>query len=249
MIISILYIDLLYIVIFKGYILFTVLYWLILSILVAIYAKSKGKSFIGYTLLSIMLSPLIGLIIALIVKPDEEFIMEKEGLMKCSYCKGLIKKDATICKFCNNDPTIQPVKNKFATKSFSNNTHTIELTNATEKDFKKTKVDLENQYLSYGYNSTINKDDMYSLKNISNDETYIHISMKNGKIKVEAYNVPVEPNIFMKKEKEEAKNKISDTSLNISIADELQKLKALLDEELLTNEEFEVQKAKLLNKK
>lgn len=225
---------------------FTVLIWLTLSILVGIYAKSKGKSLIGYILIAAILSPLIGFIIALIVSPDEEFIMEKDGLMKCSHCKGLIKKDATVCKFCNNDPKLIPFNNKFVTKSFNNNTYTIELTNATDKDFKGIKADLKKQYFVHGYKSTIDKDELYSLKNSSNEATYIQISMKNEKIKVEAYNVPEEPNIFMKKEK--SKNKIPDTYPNISIADELQKLKSLLDDEILTKEEFEEQKNKLLNK-
>lgn len=48
------------------------------------------------------------------------------------------------------------------------------------------------------------------------------------------------------KKKEETLNNVSNNSLSIS--DEIRKLKLLLDDGLLTNEEFEIQKSKLLNK-
>ncbi len=48
-------------------------------------------------------------------------------------------------------------------------------------------------------------------------------------------------------EEDEKKENIQSTQ-NLSIADELKKLKLLLDDEILTKEEFEEQKAKLLNK-
>lgn len=48
------------------------------------------------------------------------------------------------------------------------------------------------------------------------------------------------------KKKEQTLNNV--TNNNLSIADEIRKLKLLLDDGLLTNEEFEIQKIKLLNK-
>lgn len=46
--------------------------WLLPSILVGMYASSKGRSGLGFFLLSIVFSPLVGLIGALIVAPIKE---------------------------------------------------------------------------------------------------------------------------------------------------------------------------------
>jgi hypothetical protein len=43
--------------------------WLVLAILVAVYASQKGRSGIGFFFLSVLLSPLVGLIVAFVVKP------------------------------------------------------------------------------------------------------------------------------------------------------------------------------------
>ncbi len=41
--------------------------WLLLSLLVAFGAKNRGRSFLGYFLLSFFLSPIIGFIILLVL--------------------------------------------------------------------------------------------------------------------------------------------------------------------------------------
>ncbi|MEN9751646.1 MAG: hypothetical protein RLZZ600_693 [Actinomycetota bacterium] len=43
--------------------------WLFLCFLIGMYARGKGRSGLGFFLLSVVLSPLIGFIIALIVAP------------------------------------------------------------------------------------------------------------------------------------------------------------------------------------
>ncbi len=78
--------------------------WIILSILCGVYANSKGKSFFGYFLLAIFLSPLIGFIAALIAKEDSKFVesaaISSGKNKKCPDCAELIKSEANVCKHC-----------------------------------------------------------------------------------------------------------------------------------------------------
>lgn len=96
------------------------LLFLILCVLVAVYASSKGRSGIGFFLLSFLLSPLIGLIIALIVT-DIKKVNKIEKVKKCPACKSDISYDATKCKYCASDQPeieIEPIvtSGKFCAK-------------------------------------------------------------------------------------------------------------------------------------
>jgi len=81
--------------------------WFILSILCGVYASGKGKSGFGYFLLSVLLSPLIGFIAALISKEDTAKIEKKEiskgGKRRCPFCAELIKSEAIVCKHCSKE--------------------------------------------------------------------------------------------------------------------------------------------------
>ena len=46
--------------------------WIVLSVLCGIYASNKGKSFFGYFILAILLSPLIGFVAAMIAKDESK---------------------------------------------------------------------------------------------------------------------------------------------------------------------------------
>lgn len=82
-------------------------FWVVLSILVGALAASKGRSGIGYFFLSIILSPLLGLIIALVSGSNEKQLevdeFERGELKKCSFCAELIKLQAVVCRHCGRD--------------------------------------------------------------------------------------------------------------------------------------------------
>jgi phosphotransferase system glucose/maltose/N-acetylglucosamine-specific IIC component len=82
-------------------------FWLIFAILVGVYASNKGRSGIGFFLLAVITSPLIGFIIALVVSPNtkvaEEKALSSGEMKKCPHCAELVKVEATICKHCQSE--------------------------------------------------------------------------------------------------------------------------------------------------
>lgn len=84
-----------------------VVLWLVFAILVGVYANSKGRSGFGFFLISALLSPLIGFIIALIISPInskvEQKALEAGDMKKCSSCAELVKVEAKLCKHCQTE--------------------------------------------------------------------------------------------------------------------------------------------------
>lgn len=83
---------------------FMFLGWLILAILVGVYANTKGRSGLGFFLIAVILSPLVGFIIALVISPVKEVIeanaIQSGDMKKCPDCAELVKAEAKICKHC-----------------------------------------------------------------------------------------------------------------------------------------------------
>ena len=78
------------------------LIWVGLACLVGAYAGSKNTSggFWGGFWASIFLSPLGGIIVVTVLKPDEARLL-RQGMKKCPDCAELIKAEAQVCKHCH----------------------------------------------------------------------------------------------------------------------------------------------------
>lgn len=93
-----------------------VLFYFFLCLAVGYFAYKKGRSGIGFFIISIFLTPIIGLIVVLLVKPDQQttdaMAIEDGTLRKCPYCAEIVKTEALICKHCHSELSPVGIKEK-----------------------------------------------------------------------------------------------------------------------------------------
>ena len=76
---------------------------IVLSHLVGVYAKKRGRSYWGHTLSSLFLSPLIGFLIVIALPVSEDGLLNSGNFKMCPHCAETVKKQALICKHCKKD--------------------------------------------------------------------------------------------------------------------------------------------------
>jgi hypothetical protein len=88
-----------------------VIVWFVLSILAGVGARNKGRSFAGFFFLSLLLSPLVGLIAMAVAKPAEKkaeeapeqpvATVETPREIPCPNC-GKPKVSGSMCQSCGS---------------------------------------------------------------------------------------------------------------------------------------------------
>lgn len=91
-----------------------VLGWIIFSVVAGWIASTKGRSFLGVFGLSLLLSPLVGLIVAFALKARTD--LEKDAAIrsgssgqyrKCPFCAEVVRIEAIKCKHCGS--ALEPI--------------------------------------------------------------------------------------------------------------------------------------------
>ena len=77
--------------------------WLILSLIVAVIASGKGRSGIGFFILSLLATPIITLVILIVVGEGPGPESARSSVRKCPFCAELVNKEAKDCKHCKRD--------------------------------------------------------------------------------------------------------------------------------------------------
>jgi hypothetical protein len=90
-----------------------VLFWLLFAVAVGVYASNRGRSGFGWFFLSLIISPLLGIIFCAVSKD-----LSKAGKnatepslathVKCPACAELVLPEAKVCKHCGHALTPDP---------------------------------------------------------------------------------------------------------------------------------------------
>jgi hypothetical protein len=84
-----------------------VVLWIGLSLVAGVIAAHKGRSGVGFFLLALLLSPLIGLLAAAVATPDTHQVeagkVASGDAVKCPFCAELVRAEAIVCKHCGRD--------------------------------------------------------------------------------------------------------------------------------------------------
>ncbi len=73
-----------------------------LSVLLAVWARRRGQSAAGVFFISLILSPLIGLIAVLGSKSDVKKVALAQGKKQCPECAEFVQAAAKVCRFCQH---------------------------------------------------------------------------------------------------------------------------------------------------
>lgn len=78
--------------------------WVFFSFIAGAIAERKGRSGVGLLVLSLLLSPLVGIVVALVLSPNNAVIERRElrsgDRKRCPACAELVRAEAAKCRYC-----------------------------------------------------------------------------------------------------------------------------------------------------
>lgn len=84
------------------------LLWVLCAIVSAVIASSKGRSAFGWFILGMLISVFAIVLVAVLPSKKKSLIVvagevaTPETHVRCPYCKGLVRKEASVCMHCKN---------------------------------------------------------------------------------------------------------------------------------------------------
>ncbi len=216
--------------------------WFIFAILVGVYAGGKGKSSFLYFILSVILSPLIGFLIALVSGDDEDGLVKQGKKRKCPNCGELIRTEAKICSFCNSK--IEEVITETSIQADGDD-FKISFPIKDENSWVNTKTKLWAFYKKHNINNIISDNEKsWFIKGEEGIEGYVKATLNDNIITIESFKLlKPDTSLIDAETKQKYKEKISQTG---NSTDRLIELGKLFEKELISKEEFEEEKKKIL---
>lgn len=209
----------------------SIIFWVfypLLALFVGMYASGKGRSFFLFFILSLIFSPLLGFIIALIVKDEKKANKQHKEMLEAIQSN---KKDT------KNEDEFSSIKQVDSNK--------VLIAGIGKKTFDKIIHLLDGELLSLGFEK---------LANVANNVSY---EKENEKINVELFFAKKEislsctdtkiPNVINEL-MNPVDNANNSSNESIDVSEQLTKLANLLEKGLLTQEEFDSQKLAILAK-
>jgi RNA polymerase subunit RPABC4/transcription elongation factor Spt4 len=89
------------------FVIFFFFFFVFLCVVAGVIARNKGESFFAYFFISFALTPLVGIIAALVISKDvarsQYEAIESGQLKQCPFCAEIIKSEARACRYCGRD--------------------------------------------------------------------------------------------------------------------------------------------------